>query len=523
MPARAPDPRRIDLLRLRALVALQLGQMLRGGVDPSSGVRGHPLRQTALSLGFVGLLFAAGVAQAPSADAFLLRLFFAAFVIHVLVLVPETDDVRERSFEILAAKPVSIPTLVMARGIVLGAVTALVTTSFALPPLLAAAWRFGLGLLATLEHAAMLYAGALALALLWVQVLLVGVGVFGAERLRTTLQLVLVLVILGVTGFSMLSLSGMLPAQLGAGLDALLAAMPSTWFARFASGASLAQQGAVLAVLVVAPALYWYRGLDRYYVALLTSAPRARPARTPWLASALLALSRVPTVGRLLLPPQVLGVASGLLILCRREDLARIRGLLLLLLSLGFFVWALVSDGSFPSLVLVYSATTSGLDGLEVFRQNPQAAAVWIFQKAPLRPSSLVRGLKWAATVRFALPPLGMAAVVLIRLDGPLGGTVLFLGLLVAVRLLMSLALTARPFLPLGQEPRVGQPMVGQALSLTLGLVALLGLGFAHALVRYLGVAGVIVVAVGVVLASGAAVGAHALAVARFRPLAVCP
>ncbi len=255
----APAATRVEPGQVAALARLTLGQALRRGVDMSSGASGRPLLQLVVSLGLVGLMVAASVTRSPDADAFLARLFFGAFLLVGTALVPDTPEVRDRHVEILFSKPVSVPTHLAARALTLGVLAACVVLPFGLPGLLAAAWRFGLPLWRPAADLALLLAGAITLALLWLLVLVRLALRLGFGRVRRAAQSALMLTVLAISLHAALTLAGLelLP---DVALRDTLHALPSTWFARFASVATPLERVGVLLLLVAAPLLYAWSG-----------------------------------------------------------------------------------------------------------------------------------------------------------------------------------------------------------------------------------------------------------------------
>lgn len=490
-----PAGDRVDRRQLAALLRLLLGQALRRGTDAATGTKGHPLRQIVLSMSLVGLLVASGVARAESADAFLARIFFGAFVLTALAILPDPPEMRERNADILGSKPLSAPTQLVAHALLLFVLALLISVPFALPGILAAAWRFGLPAWRVPADLLALAAGGFALALVWVQVILAAAVRLGVERVRQAAQSLLMLVVVGVTLLAAARLTTGLDLLPAARLRPLLASLPSTWFACFWSGAGFAQRTGALLLVAASLLLFARRDLRRYGEAL--SAPARQPARAaaPWAARALGALSEAPLIGRWLLPAAAAGVAAALVTLSGREDVARMKARSTGLVALAFFAWGLWSrDAVAPFWVLCYFALSSTLDGLDAMRQSAHADAAWLFRMAPADPASYVSGFQWAVALRYGALPLLLVAT-LIPLRQPLLLGALLLGALFALaRLLIAVGLVLYPALPLSRAPRAGQGVATQLLGWVASTFAVLVYGALWLFAEWTGPVGPLVV-----------------------------
>src|SRR5262249_25607046 len=317
----------LDRRQLGAVLGLTLGQLLRPGVDANTGVRSHPLRQIVLSMGLLGLIFALNLLRLPTWDVFLVRLFAATFLMLSLAIAPEPYELRERHREILASKPVSARTLLVARCIQLLALSALIATAFGLLSFVGAAWRFHAPPLLAAVEFAMLVAGGFTSALLWLYAVL---GALRFVRVETVRKAVHTALALFTIGLSLFSLSLALP---GSGFDlgpevreatgALVAALPSTWFARFwlpgDAGAGVFERAGVLALVVGSVLLGTSGVLDRRYVHLIDTQahPPAGAVAPPLVVRFLAGLRRVPGLRPRPFPPSVIGVGRALPSLAR--------------------------------------------------------------------------------------------------------------------------------------------------------------------------------------------------------------
>jgi hypothetical protein len=327
-----------------------------------------------------------------------------------------------------------------------------------------------------------LIAGCFAAAVLWLSVLMVSLRWIPLDRVRKTLQLLLVIAILAITATSL----GWIPLDGEGGRMFSLAAWPGTllapssWFALFWlhdpwPGALWRRAGAVL--LVSAAGLMSIRGvLHRHYAnfAEQSAAPTTRVPRSA-LVWALERATAVPVLGRWLLPAPVLAVASAVLLATRREDVSRAKILASHLLALGAFVVAFTGTEHLVTVTLLtYLGFSSVTDGLKVTRQSGLPAAGWIFCGAPIEAGQLVRGLWAALLLRFLALPALLLAVIFFRQHPPGLAAVLALGYVLVARLVAMAGLALWPAFPLSQEQHRAQSMlsyvVGFGLSIAFGV-----------------------------------------------------
>jgi len=520
-PVFVPREGRIDRRQLDALLRLLTAQMLRRGTDASSGVKGHPLVQVVVSMGLLGLLNAGSALRAPDLDGFLARLFLAALVLATLAITAETDEVRQRNAEVLLSKPVAAATHLASRAAVLLVIAALVSASFALPSLLAASWRLGLSPWLVPLELATLVAGAFALALLWVIALREGVLRLGADRMRMGTQLLLVVVI-GAIAWSAVAGTGEATGGAPSPASVVLEALPSTWLARFWTDgwapADLGRRGALVLLGTGCALAFWRLGLSSPDVVFETTSRPAR-SRLPLPARLVLAVGRLPVLGRLLVPGPVGAVAAVVLTLAGREEASRLRGFTTLLLAVGFAFWGFRSETPLiPLAGLASIVFTSALEGLAAARQSSSAGAAWMLVKAPVTPRHLLRGVQWAVGVRFVLPPLLLAGALLVRQHGWPLAALLVLGELLGARLLVASALLVRPAVPLGEAPRLGG-VLGQVAAWGFGVAGAIGYVIAATLAELLGPLGLVVAAVGVAGVAGASLLVQLLAATRLQGL----
>jgi hypothetical protein len=515
-----PSEGRVDRGQLAALLRLQLGQMLRRGIDASSGTSGHPLRQILFSMTFLGLLAVGGAFRDVPLDLFLARVFGSALVIVALMVSAESDDARIRRMEILLPKPIAGATHVASVAVQLLLMSALVVVPYALPPLVAACFRLGLSPALLPLLLLTLLAGAFALVLVWVLVIRAGVERLGADRIRMATQtsVVAVMILLAWSGLSATSGIELAPPALP---ERVLRALPSTWLASFwTDGWDLPanlRRAAVLGLMALSIAGFLLFVRRSSVDALFETTSRVRRTRAPLLARLLVALGGRPGL-RLLLPAPAAALAGCMLALGRREEASRLRGFATTLLAIAMAAWGLLADaGPMPLAVLASFMVSIGLEGLAVTRQSADGAAAWAIAKAPLKPSHVVRAVQWAVMTRFVLLPLALFGVLAFRRH-PFDLAALYVaGGLAVARLAVASTFAARPSYPLG-EPPVVAGAVAQIAGWALGIAGALGYVVASAIAD-LGWFGAVLVAIGVVVTFGLSVVAQLVAAHRLGRL----
>jgi len=520
----------LDRRQLGAVLGLTLGQLLRPGVDANTGVRSHPLRQIAVSMGLLGLVFATNLLRTPSWDLFLVRLFAATFLLLSLAIAPEPYELRERHREILASKPISARTLLVARCIQLLALSALIATAFGLVSFLAAAWRFQAPPLLAAAEYAMLVAGGFTSALLWLYAVLGALRFVRVETVRKAVHSALALFTVGLALFS-LSL-----AAPGGGFDLgpeirellarLIAALPSTWFARFwlpgVAGAGVFERAGVVALAAGSVLLGTSGVLDRRYVHLveLTAQPPAGAVSPPRVVRLLAGLGRLPVLGPRLFPPSVTGVAAAVLTVTEREEISRLKIWLPRALGLVFFALGFHEGGAMLGLAMLsYLAFSGMVEGLDVTRHSAQADASWLFFASPLPRADVARGMMLAVTARFLALPLVLLGVLLFRAHPPFLAALLLLGTFFSACAVLAMALAAWPDLPLSRDQRATHNLVGFAAGFVLGIAGAVGYALATLVTRLLDGLGEALVAAGVAGLAALAIAARAFSARRLDRL----
>ena len=203
----------------------------------------------------LGVMLSARAWRVADLPTYLVLLFAAVFVIVILAINPDSQDVQERRLEILASKPIAPRTLLSARTILLLVLAGLLAGCLGLVPMAVAVVHFGLAWPRALAAYLTLIAGCFAAAVLWLSVLMVSLRWIPLDRVRKTLQFLLVIAILGITATSL----GWIPLRGEGGPAALDRGLargplaPSSWFALFWlpdpwPGAPWRRAGAVLLV-----------------------------------------------------------------------------------------------------------------------------------------------------------------------------------------------------------------------------------------------------------------------------------
>ncbi|HET6897647.1 MAG TPA: hypothetical protein VFK70_04840 [Vicinamibacteria bacterium] len=486
MSAVPPDARRVDWLQVRTILHLTLKQSLGPGIDASTGSRGHPLRQILFSMTTLGVMLSLRAWRVADLPSFFVLLFAGVFVIVILAINPDSQDVQERRLEILASKPIAPRSLLSARTILLLVLSTLLAGCLGLVPMGAAMVRFGLSAPRAVAAYLTLIAGCFAAAVVWLSALMVSLRWIPLERVRKTLQFLLVAAILGITAASVGWISfggeGGSPFSIGDWPGALIA--PSSWFALFWlpdpwPGSVWRRAGALL--MVASAVVVSMQGVLHRHYANFAEQSAATSARVPrsLLVWALERAMRVPLLGPLLLPPPVLAVASAVLLATRREDISRVKILASQLLALAAFAVAFMGAEHLVTVtVLTYLGFSSVADGLKVTRQSSLPGAGWIFCGTPIEPRQLVRGLATALEMRFLVLPAVFLAVIFWRQYTWGLALVLVLSYVLVARLVIVVGLLAWPAFPLSEEQQRAQSLlsyvIGFALSTAFAIAQML-------------------------------------------------
>jgi hypothetical protein len=454
---------RLSARQLRVLLWLTVQDVLREGVDPTTGARVTPIKHLVFSMGFIGLMFALGVSRHPDLRSFALHLAVAALWITAFLVMPDPLDVREKKLELLRSKPVSVEVMLQARLVGLLAVTALVVSCMVIPPLLAGVVRFRASWLLVPGLWLALVTGAFTAVLLWLAASFVLARRFGIARVRSFSQLVLVLSLVGVMGVS--TLTTMAGAQGLASLP-ILAWLPSSWFVGtvFGSGHDALAALALVTFAVVAHARL---DVDRCYDRLEDTSEAHSP----------LGLTELGVrAGRLVLPPAAAAVAELTLRVLSREEMSRARALaprVVQVLLAGFALWS--PDALAPIAMLAGYAFFCMADGLSTASRASQPAATWILHAAPVPSRRAVVGMSWAVLVRDAVLPALLLGVVAVARRPPVAAAVLVLAFLVTGAALLAFLLAVSPRLPLASEQKVWPGLAGLVGLNLLGMVAAVG------------------------------------------------
>ncbi len=466
--------RRLDRRQLAALLRLTLGQALRAGRDTSTGTRSRPMLQVVLAMGFFGLVFTGNAGRSVDLASYLVLLFLCAAVLVTFAILPETQEARQRTADVLGCRPVPPEAYLVARAVNLGVIGGLIGGCFGLVALAGGAVRFGVtpALFALLLLS--LLVQSLVLSTFWLTLLLFVLQRVSVARFRRVVQTSYLGILLGVG----LASSGLL-GQHRFALSAYpwLGWLPSTWFARlFLPGAEwplVAGRVSALGLVGLAIAASVSRRLARRQAELQQSicegtGSGVRRSATVWL------LQRAGAVppGRWLLPPPVLALVLAIVRSSEREEVSRLRSLGLLVLAFVFFGTGLLMGGPVPLALLSYALFANTLEALDVARQSSDAAASWLLCKAPLRGAQLLRALEAAVLLRASAVPLALLTVLLfLRLHAvPAAGLALCAAL--AAPATLALAVVVAPAPPLSREQRSTQSFLGLAIALVLNVGA---------------------------------------------------
>src|SRR6185503_3631919 len=319
-PAEAPSEGVVDWQQLRAVVRLGLWQGFRSALKPGTGKRAHLLRQLIISMGLVGLFFSIGARRCDDLPTYLTLLFSVAFGIVGLSVLPDTLDGRRRNVELLSSKPIASTTLLAARAVSVSIVSALITASFAIAPLISAALVFKCSWILVGGLFVMLNLGSFAVVVMSLTILVLAARWFNLDRLRTFAQFLLVAINLSMMGLSLLSMSelaiGSESTRFSFSAFPSIKLLPSVWFAdflvsNFGATANLERTAAVLlflSALLIATRLDLGKRYPDLVDRLLESAER--PTSRPLTVRLLETASRLPLIGGWLAPAQPVAIAT---------------------------------------------------------------------------------------------------------------------------------------------------------------------------------------------------------------------
>jgi hypothetical protein len=517
----------IDRPQLRALVSTLLRQALRPGVDARTGSRGHPLRQVIISLGFIGALFTRNAARSDSPESYLILLFAATLALTMLHVAPDPFEIRQRNSEIIQSRPVSTATLVGAQMVLRLLLAAVIASCFALLPLCALRLAFHTPWLLLGGLYLCLLLGSFTAVVLWLLTVLLAAGVFPLDRVRQTSQLVLIGLVLVVSFGSLFGGEAGLPSQIALSHRSWVLALPSTWFARLlladSDAVGTAQRCGALALLLVAlVAPLSTKAWERPYARLLEGELRARERamRPPLDARVLGLVARIPLVGAWLVPEAPRAVATLVLTMLDREEVSRVKMIVPRVVAFGFFVFGVFgAGGPIVTVMLGYFGIASVLQGLEVVRQSSEFQASWSLFVAPLDTADLARGMRLAILVRLFLWHLALMGTALFLRNPPVSAALLAICYVVAARLTFAAALALRPTLPLSQEQRSVQSLVGFVASFFVNIVLAVAYSTVLLLVALLGKLGAVLAAIGALAFLAGAILLERLAAQRMSRL----
>ncbi|HEV8486212.1 MAG TPA: hypothetical protein VGV87_21900 [Blastocatellia bacterium] len=485
-PPAAPVEGAVDWQQLRAIVRLGLWQSFRSALKPGTGKRAHLLRQLIISMGFVGLFFSIGARRCDDLPTYLTLLFSVAFGIVALSVLPDTLDGRRRNVEVLSSKPIASTTLLAARAVNISIVSALITGSFAVAPMISATWVFNCSWILVAGLFLLLNLGSFAVVVLSVTTFVLAARWFNLDRLRTFAQFLLVSVNLGMMGMSLLSMSEMAIGSESTRFSfsslPWIKLLPSVWFADFlvsdlGARANLERAGALL-VLASALLIAVRLDLGRRYPDLLDrllesdEQPTSRPLAVLLLETA----SRLPLIGKWLAPAQPLAVATLILTLTQRELISRLKILVPRVILIAFFVVALsAGDRYFSPLIVAFYGFIGLLTGCDLIKQSSQPAASWPLLAAPIDALQIIRGMRLVVTVKYFALPAVLVTFALFLINPPILAGLLALCYFVETRCLISLLILMSPALPLSAEHVTTAQFVGLGVSMVATLVTTIG------------------------------------------------
>ena len=482
----APVEGAVDWQQLRALVRLHLKQGFRSALKPGSGKRAHLLRQLIVSMGLLGLFFSVGARRSEDLPTYLTLLFTVSFGIAALSVLPDTLDGRRRNVELLSSKPIASRTSLAARTVNLLIVSALITGSFAVAPLISAKWFFSCSWILSAGLFLLLNLGSFAIVVMSVTTFVLAARWFNLDRLRTVAQFLLVAINLGMMGVSLLSMSetaiGSESKRVSFSAIPSIKLLPSVWFADFlvsdfGARANLERAGALLllaSALLIATRLDLGKRYPDLVDRLLES--DERPTSPPLTVRLLETASRIPLVGRWLAPAQPVAVATLILTLTQRELISRLKILVPRVVLIAFFVVALsAGDRYFSPLIVAFYGLIGMVTGCDLIKQSSQPAAGWPLLAAPIDALQIIRGMRLVVTVKYFALPAVLVTLALFLINPPILAGLLVLCYLVETRCVISLLILMSPAMPLSAEHVTMTHLVGLGVSMVVTLVTTIG------------------------------------------------
>ena len=485
-PQEAPVEGAVDWQQLRAVVRLGLWQGFRSALKPGTGKRAHLLRQLVISMGFVGLFFSIGARRCDDLPTYLTLLFSVAFGIVALSVLPDTLDGRRRNVELLSSKPIASTTLLAARAVSVSIVSALITGSFAVAPLISAALVFNCSWILVVGLFLLLNLGSFAVVVVSLTTVVFAARWFNLDRLRTFAQFLLVAINLSMMGLSLLSMSeiavGSDSTRFSFGSIPSIKVLPSVWFADFlvsdfGATANLERAGALL-LLLFALLIATRLDLGKRYPDLVDRLLESdeRPTSRPLTVRLLETASRLPFIGKWLVPAQPLAVATLILTLTQRELISRLKILVPRVILIAFFVVALgAGDRYFSPLIVSFYGFIGLLTGCDLIKQSSQPAASWPLLAAPIDSLQIIRGMRLVVTVKYFALPAALVTFALFLINPPVLAALLALCYLIETRCLISALILMSPALPLSAEHVTTAQFVGLGVSMAVTLVTTIG------------------------------------------------
>lgn len=476
----------VDWQQLRAVVTLNLKQGFRGSQKSASGKRAQPILQLIVSMGFMGIFFAATARRCDDLATYLTLLFTTAFAIVALSVLPDTLDGRRRNVEVLSSKPIAATTLLAARAFSLLFISTIIIGSFTIAPLVSATWAFGCSWILAGGLLLLLILGSFAVVVMSLTTVILASQWFNIDRLRIFAQYLLVGINLGIIGLSLLSMSDFASRSANSRLSLTsipsVKLLPSAWFADFLISnfgvvANLERAG-VLLLLGGALLIATRFDLGKRYPNLIDTLlePDNRPASAPLTVSVLDATSRIPLLGSWLVPRQPLAVATLILTATHREVMSRLKILAPRIVLIAVFIASLTLKDRFVSpLLLAFYGFLALMTGCDLVKQSAQPEASWPLLAAPVGGREIIRGMRLVILLKyFALPGILVPIAVFLG-NPPILAALLVMCYLFETRCIISLMIVIGPALPLSREHVTTGAFAGIGMSMVVGIVTSIG------------------------------------------------
>jgi hypothetical protein len=236
---------------------------------------------------------------------------------------------------------------------------------------------------------------------------------------------------------------------------------------------SLAQRAGALLLLAGAVVTPLSRRIQRADERLDdVSGSEATPGQ-PLAARLIVALGRLPGLGRFLAPPVAAVIAGAIVTLTSREDTARTIRFSHRVTILMAFAAAWLFPGF--QLIVASAGMMATVADVGLAGRSSHAAASWVFFTTPVAPGQAARAIRLAVGAQSILLPVLLVSILALATRPP--GTALWVIALYALGLRGIVAVTAavQPAAPLARQQRTGSPLtatlVGLLFSVPYGVV----------------------------------------------------